>query len=207
MRDRVQNFLDKAKLDKARLGIWILPLLLVLLLSFVMPLTSFNGERAGAAAKGSVVRSNPLTSGSWAIVAHGRNQPTTPAPYILVWTVTQGTAYDYFYLRNVGTTSVNSFHVLITQIRLTGTTSAREIFFERCIGGSWDPLTHLCSGTILQVGRASDALLALTNVNLASNEFLDMRARTLPNNQSTFETTLSTQVTRSDARPGQVGHS
>lgn len=181
--------------------------LLITLITLVLPLTFFSGTSAEASATSRAVRANQIASGSWALVAHGRNQPVTLTPYILVWAVTQGTAYDYFYLRNVGTLPIKSLRVFITQIRLTGTTSAREIFFEQCSGGVWDPATHLCSGAVTQIGIASDGIFAFSNINLASNQFLDMRARTLPNNQSTFETTLSTQVMRSDIRPAQVAHS
>lgn len=162
---------------------------------------------ANALQTGRAERIHTMSTATWAVVAHGRTQLVTPNPYILVWSVTSGTAYDYFFLRNTGSITVQSFRVSITQVRLTGNGNSQEIFFERCIGGSWDPATNLCSGTTSLIGRASDGQLLLANLNLAVGSLLDVRARTLPNNQSTFQTTLTTQVQRSDLRSAGTSNS
>ena len=180
-----------------------LPIALATLLTPVLLSTA----PAKAVDLGRVERSHFVGSAAWAIVAHGRTQPTTPAPYILAWSVTGGTAYDYLYLRNTGSLIIQSFRVAISQVRLTGNGNSQEIFFERCVAGSWNPSTHLCSGAVSLLGRASDGELLLKNLNLAVDAFLDVRARTLPNNQSTFETTLTTQVRRSDIRTAEMRNS
>ena len=189
--------------DRALMKSFIL-LLIQLGLVGILPA---NIVSADAAISTRIERIQTLSTASWAIVAQGRNQPLTRTPYILAWTVTTGTAYDYFRLLNIGSISIQSFRVAITQVRLTGNGRSQEIFFERCIGGVWNPATNLCSGSISLIGRTSDAVLALTSLNLASDSFIDIRARTVPNNQSTFETTLSTQVSRSDIRLGEVRNS
>ena len=145
-----------------------------------------------------------MSSASWAVVAQGRNQPLARAPYILVWSVATGTAYDYFNFVNVGSTVIQGFRVTITQVRLTGTAKSQEIYFERCIAGAWNTATNTCSGLITQVGKASDGFFTLSNLNLAVNASLEIRARTVPNNQSTFETTLSTQINRTQIGSPQV---
>ncbi len=148
-----------------------------------------------------------VTSAAWGVVANGKNQSVTRSPYLLIWSVTGGTAYNYFELRNVGSTPIHAMRVLITQVRISGSNKANEIFFERCLGGSWNSTTHTCSGTIIEVGRASQGQLSLAGLNLAINSFVDMRARTQPNSQNVFETTLDTQISRSDFRIPEVRNS
>lgn len=158
----------------------------------------------------SIARSNHqvvATSTSWAVITVGRNQTPSTSPYILLWGVSTGTAYDYFSFRNIGSATLNSFRVIITQIRLTGNSPANEIFFERCLGGIWDPATSLCSGTVVIVGKASDGTLLFSSITLLASTSIEMRARTVPNNQSTFETSISSEVSRSDARLPQVSNS
>lgn len=148
-----------------------------------------------------------FSTSSWAVIAIGRNQIASNAPYILLWSVTTGTAYDYFTFRNIGSTTLSGFRVTISQVRLTGNSPANEIFFERCFGGIWTPATALCSGTVVLVGRASDGVLVFSNQSFAANTSIDMRARTVPNNQSTFETSLASEVSRSNVRVAQVSNS
>lgn len=144
---------------------------------------------------------------SWAVVALGRNQTPSASPYILLWAVSTGTAYDYFSFRNLGSVTLNGFRVAITQVRLTGNSPANEIFFERCLGGTWDSATTLCSGTVVQIGKASDGFLLFSGLSFLSNAAIEMRARTVPNNQSTFETSLSSEVSRSNVRASQISNS
>lgn len=181
-------------------------ILLLSMLTLLIPIL-MESPSASALQTGRAERIHVMSTAKWAVIAHGRTQPVIPSPYILVWSVTGGTAYDYFYLRNTGSIMVQSFRVAITQVRLTGNGNSQEIFFERCNGGSWNPATNLCSGTTSLIGRASDGQILLTSLNLAGGSFVDVRARTLPNNQSTFETTLSTQVKRSDLRGAEMSNS
>lgn len=183
------------------------PFMLLLIAVILIGALPANFVSAEAATTARIERAQTASGASWAVVAQGRNQPVTRTPYVLVWTVTGGTAYDYFQLLNIGSISIQSFRVAITQVRLTGSGRSQEIFFERCVGGLWDPATNLCSGSITLIGRTSDALLTFTNLNLSVDSFIDIRARTLPNNQSTFETSLSTQVSRSDIRTAEIRNS
>ena len=148
-----------------------------------------------------------VTSAAWGAVAQGRNQTTTRAPYLLMWSVTSGTAYNYFELRNVGTTALHAMKVLITQVRVSGSNKPNEIFFERCLGGSWNSATHSCSGTIVEVGRASQGQFQLTGLDLPITSFIDMRARTQPNSQNIFDTTLDVHISRGDFRNAEVRNS
>ena len=148
-----------------------------------------------------------VTSSAWGAVAQGRNQSVTRSPYLLMWTVTGGTAYNYFGLRNTGTLPLQAIHVLITQVRISGSNRPNEIFFERCLGGSWNSTTHTCSGTVIEVGRASQTSFPLSNLDLGVNSFVDMRARTQPNSQNIFDTTLDVHVSRNDFRLPEVRNS
>lgn len=180
---------------------------LVLLLSFIWSSIWISGSNASAVVMGRFEGSQSITAAAWAVVANGRNQPVTTTPYVLVWSVTGGTAYDYLQFRNIGTISIQGFSVTITQVRLTGNANPREIFFERCDGGSWNVATHTCSGSISVLGRATDGLLTFANSAIGVGSFLEIRARTLPNAQSTFETTLATQITRAHIRIAEIRHS
>lgn len=176
---------------------------LVLLLSFIW----ISGSSASAVVTGRFEGSQSITSGAWAIVANGRNQPVTKTPYVLVWSVTGGTAYDYLQFRNIGTIPIQGFSVTITQVRLTGNANPREIFFERCNGGSWNVVSHTCSGSISELGTATSGLLTFANLSIGVGSFLEVRARTRPNAQSTFETTLATQITRAHIRLAEISNS
>lgn len=178
----------------------------LLLVSLLISFTT-NAVGATALTMSRSEQSQTASSGSWATVAQGRNQPVTLTPYILNWTVSGGTAFDYFHLKNVGSFTLHSLRVMVTQVRLTGNANSQEIFFELCVGGGWDVSNNLCSGTILEIGRSSNLSFTLSQLHLGVDSFLEVRARTRPNNQSTFETTLTTQVTRADFRQRQVSHS
>lgn len=148
-----------------------------------------------------------LTSAAWAVSTVTSNQVVSSTPYILNWSVASGNAYDYFSFRNVGTITLSSFRVAVTQRRLSGSIPANEIFFERCVGGTWSVLTSACSGTTSLIGRASEGVLLFSNLNLSSGSALEMRARTATNNRNAFESSLSVEVSRSDLRQGQVFNS
>lgn len=180
---------------------------LFLLSTTFLTVQTSSTSMAHAAMTSRVERLHQATSASWAVIAQGRNQPTTRAPYILVWSVASGTAYNYFELRNVGTISIHSITVVITRVRISGNTKANEIYFERCVGGSWSPATNTCSGSVVEVGRASQGQFLLTGLDLPITAFVDMRARTLPNSQSVYETTLDTHISRDDARSAEVRNS
>lgn len=156
---------------------------------------------------GSSIRSTTTNTASWAIAAVGENQSVTNAPYILNWSVSGGTAYNYFALQNTGTTSVVGFLVIINQTRVGGNAPPNDIFFERCVGGLWDSLTNTCSGTVNLVGRASDITFTFSNVNLSPGAGLSMRARTTINGRNNFSTQVNTYVSRADIRNAQITHS
>lgn len=180
---------------------------LVLLLSLVWSFIWIGGSSASAVVTGRSLGSQSITAAAWAVVANGRNQPVTRTPYVLVWSVTGGTAYDYLQFRNIGTIPIQGFGVTITQVRLTGNANPREIFFERCNGGSWNVVNHSCSGSISELGTATSGLLTFANLSIGVGSFLEVRARTRPNAQSTFQTTLATQVTRAHIRLAETSNS
>jgi hypothetical protein len=186
---------------RTKVRIW--PGFFLLLISLLMSGTPTAAAHLGA----SIHRTSGISTAEWAVIAYGENQPVIARPYILIWSVKGGTALDYFFFRNSGSTFIRSFRVEITQIRLTGNARAPEIFFEQCLGGVWNSTTDQCSGTVLLVGRASDSQFTMTNLNLVSSAQLSFRSRTAPNNQSTFETTLSVHVARSDAQIAEVRNS
>jgi hypothetical protein len=154
-----------------------------------------------------VARTVTTSTSSWAVVAVEQNQSPTFAPIILTWSVSGGFAYDYFTFRNIGGVIANNFAVAIAQRRVSGNAPANEIVFERCVGGTWNITSNVCSGSVSQVGSATNSSIHFSSIALAPGNELAMRARTTINNRNQFEITLSVQLSRSDVRAKQVVHS
>ena len=163
--------------------------------------TSTAGETAR------ITRTVPTTTTSWAVAAVEQNQAPMLAPFILTWSVSSSSAYDYFTFRNIGGVTANNFFVAVSQRRVSGNAPAGEIFFERCVGGTWNTTNDSCSGTVVLAGKASDTSMTFSGVSLAPNAEIAMRARTGINNRNQFQTTLSVQISRNDVRAKQVVHS
>ncbi len=151
-----------------------------------------------------------IGAATWAVVANSRNQVLTRAPYVLQWTSRQGTVYDYVRLLNAGTTQIRGIRLLISQA--IGKGNNQEIFFERC-NGSWHPTTSACQppqqGTALitEIGRASQGLITLTNLNLGMGDFIEIRARTASSGQNDPPTSLTTEITRAQVPPAGIRNS
>lgn len=152
-------------------------------------------------------RSNTATSATWSVAAVGNGQLPTYQPLTLTWTVSAGTAYQYFSFNNLGTTTVNSFLVTVSQTASVNNGLVNDVFFERCLNGTWNTATNTCSGTVILIGKATDQVFSFANAALSVNAGISMRARTPPNNRNTYVTSISTSVSRLDIRPSLVTHS
>ena len=176
-------------------------------ISIFLTIIALGISTATAGEVARVTRTTSATTSSWAVVAVEQNQAPTLAPFILTWSVSSSSAYDYFTFRNIGGVVANNFFVTVNQRRVSGNSPANEIFFERCVGGVWNTTNDSCSGTVLLVGKASDTTVSFSGVSLAPNNEIAMRARTAISNRNQFQTTLSVQISRNDVRAKQLVHS
>lgn len=142
------------------------------------------------------------STGSWAIQAIGQNQTPSNSAYTIIWAVNKGTAYSFFSFRNTGSFTVTSFQVSVTQSQIGGSGKPPDTTFDLCSNGIWDATTNICSGTVVTIGTSADLILTFTNLNFASGSDLSMRAKTKPNLQNAFTTTLSASVDRTKVRSG-----
>lgn len=163
--------------------------------------TSNAGERS------QTLTSTTVSSDFWSVIAVGSNQSATNTPYVLSWTVGGGSAYNYFNLRNNGLVTLKNFLIDITQTRVGGNGPANEVFFELCTNGVWNSVANTCSGTISQIGKASDLVIVFSNVNLSTGSQLELRARTAVSGRTNFSTQVDAKVSRSDIRAGIVSSS
>lgn len=148
-----------------------------------------------------------VNSGSWSVIATGVNQTTVNAAYTLVWTVSTGTAYNFFVFRNTGSLSLNSFTVEVSQVQFGGSGKPNDTVFELCRSGIWNPATNTCSGTIQIFGRASDIHITPISLTFSSGSEMSMRASTATNVKNSYTTTLNLVVNRSQVRANTVSNS
>ena len=167
----------------------------------------FVNTSSNAGERSQTLSTTTISSDYWSVTAVGFNQSATNTPYILSWTVSGGFAYNFFYLRNTGSTNLTNFLMEITQSRVGGNGAANEVVFELCSNGVWNSVTNTCSGTITQIGRATDLLIAFNNVNLSPGSQFDVRARTAVNGRNNFSTQIDTKVARSGIRSGVITNS
>ncbi len=175
-------------------------------ITFLLIHSIFSVAPTNAGGLGRAITSHTLNSAAWGVVAVENGQTPTSSPFVTTWTVSGGTAYDYFDLRNIGTVTVNGVLALVNQTRV-GSGPTNELFFERCINGSWNISSHTCSGSVTQIGKASDKSFTLSSVALAPSSAIQIRARTPVSSAYVFTTTISTYINRSDIRGGQVTNS
>lgn len=178
--------------------------LIFALMSLIL-IVNTTGASAGSLAQS--LRTNTTSSATWSIAAVGAGQSPSYQPLTLTWYVSAGTAYQYFAFNNLGTTTVNGFLVTVSQTASVKNGQVNDVYFERCLNGTWNTATNTCSGTVLLMGKATDQLFSFPNAALSTNAGISMRARTPPNSRNTYVTTISTSVSRLDVRPAVAVHS
>jgi hypothetical protein len=175
--------------------------------SILLLILFLNPQMVTAAERSQATRTMTSNSASWAVAAVGDGQLPTYQPLTLTWNVLAGTAYQFFSFNNLGSTTVNSFLVTISQTASTKNGNTGDVFFERCLNGTWNTATNACSGTVILVGKATDLSFSFANAALSSNNGISMRARTPPNSKNAYVTSISTSVSRLDIRSATVTHS
>jgi hypothetical protein len=148
-----------------------------------------------------------ISSGTWSAIAVGQNQPSTNSAYTLNWSVSSGTAYNYFVIRNTGSLTIRSASLDISQVQIGGSGRPNDTLFELCQSGLWNPSNNTCSGNIVQIGRASNGNISLTNLNLVTSAELSLRASTATNVKNSYTTTISVSVNRLQALSGAIRNS
>jgi len=148
-----------------------------------------------------------VNSGSWSVIATGINQPPVNASYTLNWTVSTGTAYNFFVFRNTGSLLLHSFTIEVSQVQFGGSGKPNDTVFEWCKSGTWNAATNACSGTIQILGRASDIDIIPTNLTFLSGFEMSIRASTATNVKNSYTTTLNIFVNRNQARAINIENS
>lgn len=151
--------------------------------------------------------SSSVTTQLWSATILSANQGATNNPHQLSWSVSGGSAYSYFAVQNSGTTVINKLTLAISQIRNGGNGAANEVFFDRCINGSWLTATNTCTGTVAPLGKASDLNLYLNNLNFQIGSQLEIQARTAVSGRNNFLTYVEPKVDRSGIRAASIFNS
>lgn len=146
------------------------------------------------------IKSHNVTTANWSVIAVGSNQSATNTPYLLTWTVSSGTAYNFFNLRNTGSVAVSDLNMTISQSRLGGSGPANSVEFELCSGGLWNSVTNTCNGSVVLLGKASDLVIIFANLLLNPTSELSIRARTAVSGRNNFSTQLDIYVSRAGVR-------
>lgn len=178
--------------------------LIVVLISTLLT-APINTALAGDSAQNR--RMSAISSASWAVAAVAEGQAPTFQPLMLTWNVSGGTAYQYFSFSNLGSTTANNFLVIVTQSTSIKNGNVSDVFFERCLNGTWNIAANTCSGTVILIGKATDQVFTFTNASLSAGTGISMRARTPPNNRNAYVTSISTSISRLDVRQSIITHS
>ena len=160
---------------------------------------------SSAAVIGRGVKSQIVNTSSWGVSLVNQSGVVVNQDYLINFSSTSGTSYDYFTFRNTGTLTTNTFTVsIIPDVQKNKNLVPADVIFERC-DGSWNLSTNACSVTPVQVATGASTSFAVTNA-LAVGGVLQFRART-PNNNRSIAISLRVQVPRSSVRSGQVVNS
>lgn len=143
-----------------------------------------------------------VTTAEWRAVATPQNSTPVNQALILTWSVSHGTAYQYFDIVNSGTIDVTSqtFHVT-NVLDKGGNAKAPTVTFEACLNGTWVAVNS-CSGTVVALGSTTTEIFTTVNTPLPVGSRLRLQATTTPSGTSSYTTTVNISIDRSQVRPG-----
>lgn len=142
------------------------------------------------------------TTSKWAANAVAQGQPATIGPLQMNWSVSQGVAYQYFDVVNTGSLALSSQSFMVTNTYdKSGNAKPPTVTFEACLNGAWLSGTNTCTGNVLTLGTTNTEFFVSVSTPLAVNQRLSVRARTSPGASSSYRTTVSIYVDRSNVRP------
>lgn len=150
----------------------------------------------------SAVASTQTTTLSWGVAAAPSGSPPTLGPYVLSWSVSGGTAYEFIDFVNVGTADTAGY-VFMATVTPSGGGGGRtpNVTFDVCENGSWNQSTNTCPGSQRTLGTASTFGLSVTMPSLAVNTRVSLRASTPANSRNNAVTSLMLSVSRHQVRP------
>ena len=159
---------------------------------------------ASAGVTGRSARTQTTATASWGVSVVNQLGTVINQDYLISFSSTGNTGYDYFTLRNTGNLATTSFEVLVLQDVLKNKNlKPGDVILERC-DGTWNTTTNTCSVTPVQVATGASTSFAV-NIPLSVNSEIKMRAQT-PNNNRSIGISLRVQVPRSSVRSGQVSN-
>lgn len=155
-----------------------------------------------AGVTGRTLRTQTTLTAAWGVSVVNQQGAVANTDYVINFSNTGNTSYDYFSLRNTGNITTNTFTVLVIQDVLKNKNLApADVIFERC-DGTWNTTTNTCSVVAVQVATGVSPSFSV-NLPLGVNSEIKMRARTQNSNRS-IGLSLRVQVSRSGIRGGQV---
>lgn len=138
----------------------------------------------------------------WAASAVPIGAPASTGPLIMRWTVSGGTARQYFDIINTGTIEITSQSFLVTNVyEKSGNAKPPTVTFEACVDGAWQPSSNTCTGSIVLMGSTTTEFFSSLATPLAIGARLSARATTSPGGISSYTTTINVLVSRSQVRP------
>lgn len=160
-----------------------------------------------AATRASVDRPVATATARWAAVAVPRGSGAAVGALVLTWTVSQGVAYKYFDLLNVGTLPLSGQSFEVTNVyERTGNVKPPTVTFEACLNGTWSA-SNTCSGTVEMMGSTTGQFFTTVNTPLMPSARLEVRATTAPGAISSYTTTVNVSVARVQTRSGETTNS
>lgn len=165
-------------------------------LSLMAPATAATNTRISA--------THSIGSGTWSALIYGQNQSPSNIPYQLTWGTDGLSSYDYITVSNNGTFTILSATLLVTQVKVSGTTRLNNITFDLCVNGVWNTSTNTCPTSTVLIGKASDQIITISNLNLLPLNILSIRAFTDTNSRQSYTTSLSISVSRSGIRTASI---
>lgn len=169
--------------------------ILVLLLAQATP--------AVGATSASLRAASTVRSATWSLVALPQGAVPSTGPLVINWYSIKGVPYAYVDLASTGSIPVAGGSFTVSTVGNNGGKKNPTITLEACIGASWDASTNTCPGTTLSLGSTVAGTLS-SSFNLGAGARLSMRVTSSGNPGADYTTTISTSVSRSQARAATV---
>lgn len=146
-----------------------------------------------------------VSATSWAASAVPVGAPASNGPLVMTWTVSGGSARQYFDIVNTGSIEIMGQSFLVTNVyEKSGNAKPPTVTFEACVNGSWQPSSNTCTGSIVLMGSTTTEFFSSLATPLAVGARLSARATTSPGGSSSYTTTVNVLVSRSQVRAATV---
>jgi hypothetical protein len=161
---------------------------------------------ADAAVDARAVRAAGVSTSRWAAVAVNQGAAATTGGFAVDWSVNEDAAYSFMDAVNTGTLPlIGQSYTLTTVPTQEGNTKIPTITLDACVGGSWNPVSNTCPGTVTSMGAAASGSFTST-VPLAVGARLSIRVLSDGPPGASFLTTISITIARTQVRAGTVSN-